>query len=146
MSDVLDNNESAVKRPVFLTVVCILSFVGIGLAIIGYITAISLLGMAESAMSAVSAAVEGAGGSSNQASTGLIWAYILIGFATALISLFGVVKMWKLQKAGFMMYTGAAIVGLIMGIVYSGVSASLMGIAFTGAFIAMYAANLKHMK
>lgn len=146
MSDVLDNNESTGKRPVFLTVVCILSFVGIGLAILGYITAISLLGMAESAMSEVSAAVEEAGGASASVSTGLIWTYIIIGFATALVSLFGVVKMWKLEKAGFIMYTGAAIVGLIMGIVYSGLNASIMGIVFTGAFIAMYAANLKHMK
>ncbi|MDX2361182.1 MAG: hypothetical protein QNK23_10265 [Crocinitomicaceae bacterium] len=147
MSETLDGNGGAGTRPVFLSVVCILSFVGIGFAIIGYVGAFALLGVAEGAMDQLSTMAEDAGGTvTGGASTGILWAYIIIGFITAIVSLMGVIKMWKLQKAGFMMYTGAAIVGLIMGIVYIGFSASMMSILFTAAFIVMYGVNLKHMK
>ena len=145
MSETLDNvNQEAGKRPVFLTVICILSFVGIGLAIIGYIGALTLMGVAESAISAASDMAEEAGATVTKGpSTGVIWAYIIGGFVTALIQLFGVIKMWKLQKSGFMLYTGASVVAMVLGFLYGGFS---VGIIFPIAFIAMYAANLKAMK
>ena len=75
----------------------------------------------------------------------MIWAYIIVGFLTAIVSLVGVLQMWKLKKAGFMLYAGATVVALIMGIVYAGFAASIMSIVVSGAFIAMYYMNLKHM-
>lgn len=145
MSETLDNvNQEAGKRPVFLTVICILSFVGIGLAILGYITALTLMGAAESMMSAASDMAEEAGATVTKGpSTGVVWAYIIGGFVTALIQLFGVIKMWKLQKSGFMLYTGASVVAMVLGFLYGGFS---IGIIFPIAFIVMYAANLKAMK
>lgn len=145
MSETLDNvNAEAGKRPTFLTVICILSFVGIGLAIIGYIGAFALLGVVESASSQLSDAVAEAGGTVTAGpSTGVIWAYIIGGFVTAIIQLVGVLQMWKLKKSGFMLYTAASVISIVLGFLYGGFS---IGIIFPIAFIAMYAANLKAMK
>jgi len=140
MSETLDNvNTEAGKRPVFLTVICILSFVGIGLAIIGYVTALSLMGVAESAM----ANVEAAGGTVTTPGTGIIWAYIIGGFVTALLSLVGVIQMWKLKKSGFYLYTAATVIAIVLGFMYAGFSFSVI---FSIAFIVMYAVNLKAMR
>ncbi len=134
------------KRPVFLTVLCILSFIAAGFAIIGYVGIITVMGAATAAVSAIegmegmSEVMEAAG-----PSAGMTWAYIIVGFLTTIVGLLGVIKMWKLKKQGFMMYAGATVVSLIMGIVYSGFGASIVGIIISGAFIAMYYMNTKHM-
>jgi len=131
------------KRPVFLTVLCILSFIAAGFAILGYITAITLMGAATAAVGALEGmegmeAIESAG-----PSAGMTWAYIIVGFLTTIVSLLGVIKMWKLKKQGFMMYAGASVVSMIMGIVYSGFGIGAVIIPI--AFIVMYYLNVKHM-
>lgn len=139
----------AAKRPVFLTVLCILSFIAAGLAILGYITVISLMGAA----TAVVSGMENAGGEMSEMmesvqttgpSAGLTWAYLIVGFVTVIVSLFGVIKMWKLQKIGFYLYVGASVVSMIMGVVYSGFS--VMAVIFPILFIVLYGLNLKHLK
>ena len=132
------------KRPVFLTVLCILSFIAAGFAIFGYIIALTAMG----AVGALAGSVEGMEGFSEIASAGpsmgMTWAYIIVGFLTTLGALFGVIKMWKLKKQGFMIYTGSTVVSMIMGIVYSGFS--IFGIVISAAFIVMYYLNVKHME
>ena len=146
------------KRPTFLTVLCILSFIAAGFAIIGYITAITLMGAATAVVSAAEDTMEAAVDSgsysemsaamdeamSSGPSMGLTWAYVIIGFVCTLVGLYGVIKMWKLKKMGFYLYTGASVVSMIMGIVYSGFGA--MAVVFPIAFIVMYGLNLKHME
>ena len=68
------------------------------------------------------------------------WVYYCI------LSLIGVIKMWKLQKSGFMIYVVATVAAMVMGIVYSGVTASMMGIVFSVLFVVLYGLNLKHLK
>lgn len=126
------------KRPVFLTVLCILSFIAAGLGILGYITAIT-------AMSVVSSIdTTGLEGTYTGPSVGLTWAYVIVGFITTLLSLYGVIKMWKLQKVGFYIYVAAAVISVIMGIIYSGFG--VMGAVFPILFIVLYGLNLKAMK
>ena len=134
------------KRQVFLTVLCILSFIAAGFAIIGYIGVITVMGAAGAAMSAMEG-MEGMGEVMEAAgpSTGMTWAYIIVGFLCTIIGLVGVIKMWKLKKQGFMLYAGATVVSLIMGIIYSGFGASITGIIISAAFIVMYYLNTKHM-
>ena len=144
MSENLDLNQEAGKRPTFLTVVCILSFIGIGIAVIGYIIALTAMGVVEAGAGALSNAVAEAGGTVSSApSTGLVWTYIIVGFITAIMQLMGVIQMWKLKKKGFMLYTIATVIGVVLGVVYGGLS---LGVIFPIAFVAMYAANLKAMK
>lgn len=51
------NTAAAATRPAFLTVLCILSFIAAGFAVIGYITAITVMGAA----SAIASGMEGMG-------------------------------------------------------------------------------------
>ena len=138
-----ETTAGAAKRPVFLTVLCILSFIAAGFAILGYITAITLMGAATAALGAM----EGMEGMSEITSAGpsagMTWAYIIVGFVTTIVALLGVIKMWKLKKQGFMMYAGATVVSMIMGIVYSGFGIGAVIIPI--AFIVMYYLNVKHM-
>jgi len=142
--EVLDSSADAGtgERPVFLTVLCILSFVAAGLGILAYIAAFAAMGLVESASSAVTAN----GGTVSGPGTGIIWAYIIVGFATTIVGLVGVIKMWKLQKSGFMLYAGATVVSVIMGIIYSGFGASIVSIVISAGFIVMYQMNTKAMK
>jgi hypothetical protein len=148
MEETTTTNEAA-KRPVFLTVLCILSFIAAGFAIIGYVTVLTLMGAA----SAVASGMEGMSAESSAMmseamskvpSAGLTWAYLIVGFITVIVSLFGVIKMWKLQKIGFFMYVGASVASMVMGIIYSGFG--VMGVIFPVLFIVLYGLNLKHLK
>ena len=145
-----NNGGEAAKRPVFLTVLCILSFVFAGLGILGYITIIGAMGMVATVASGVEGmeGMEGMEGLSSAMasgpSAGMTWAYLIVGFLTTIVGLFGVIKMWKLQKSGFMMYVGASVVSMIMGIVYSGFG--IFGLIFPILFIVLYGLNLKHLK
>lgn len=137
------------ERPVFLTVLCILSFIAAGISVLAYAAAFALIG----AVSAGASAMQGeAGAAFSQAmsqaapSAGLLWAYIIVGFVTVILSLIGVIKMWKLQKSGFMLYVVATVASTVMGIVYSGMTASMMGIVFSVLFVVLYGLNLKHLK
>lgn len=148
------------KRPAFLTVLCILSFIAQGFAIIGYIGVIALMGAAtvvvEAADDALNAMADSLGGSSMQREMGevmaetpgmgLTWAYIIVGFICVIISLVGVIQMWKLKKTGFYLYTAASVISMIMGIVYSGTEGIVMALVIPIAFIVMYGLNLKAMK
>lgn len=141
-----ETTAGAAKRPVFLTVLCILSFIAAGFAIIGYVTIITVMGAATAAIGAMEG-MEGMEGMSEITSAGpsagMTWAYIIVGFITTIVSLLGVIKMWKLKKQGFMMYAGASVVSMIMGIVYSGFG--IFAVIIPIGFIVMYYLNLKHM-
>lgn len=138
MEQTVTNNEAG-KRPTFLTVLCILSFIFSGIGLIGLI--ILLIGMG--AMSSLASAAIDAGGTYTGPSIGLTWAYLIIGFLTTLIGLFGVIKMWKLQKVGFYIYTACVVISIIMGIVYSGFGfMSILPLVF----VVLYGLNLKAMK
>ncbi len=138
MEQTVTNNEAG-KRPTFLTVLCILSFIFSGIGLIGLI--ILLIGMG--AMSSLASAAVDAGGTYTGPSIGLTWAYLIIGFLTTLIGLFGVIKMWKLQKVGFYIYTACVVISIIMGIVYSGFGfMSILPLVF----VVLYGLNLKAMK
>jgi hypothetical protein len=100
MSDSLDNmNEGTAQRPTFLTVLCILTFIGSGLGVLGGILALvgsSALGMFSPQGSLVSAAV---------------------GLVAAGLCLFGAVKMWGLYKQGFTLYLAGSVLSLVGGLV-----------------------------
>lgn len=146
--EVIDSSAEAGTgaRPVFLTVLCILSFIAAGLGILGYIMLISAMGMAEAALGGMSDAIAQAGGAAATASTGLVWAYIIVGFAATILGLVGVIKMWKLQKAGFMLYAVATAISVVMSVITYGFAPSIIGIVISAGFVVMYQLNTKAMK
>ena len=92
MEETTTTTNEAAKRPVFLTVLCILSFIAAGFAIIGYVTVLTLMGAA----SAVASGMDGMSAESSAMmseamskvpSTGLTWAYLIVGFITVIVSL-----------------------------------------------------------
>ncbi|MDP5010274.1 MAG: hypothetical protein NWQ47_03460 [Crocinitomicaceae bacterium] len=164
MSENLDNmNAGEAKRPTFLTVLCILTFIGSGLGVLGGI--LGLLG------SSVLASFAPAGG------TVLVSALSLLA---SILCLFGAIQMWGLKKMGFMLYLGGSVLSLIVGIMnamsvgaamdeISDMSADMgaemsqvndamsnvastaawtgfaMGLVITLVFVLMYNANRKHL-
>lgn len=132
------------KRTQFLTVLCILTYIGSGLSIIGGIVYALFLDEILLTFEA----------NPSEMSQALYDSLIIMPkgyFATeallATTSLFGAIFMWKLRKIGFHLYTIANI--LILGLpIFFGIGQFnfINLLLITGPFIAMYAINLKQMK
>ena len=126
-------NEANSGRPTFLTVLCILTFIWSGFAILGSLLAI--LGMG-ALMSMVGSS---AGGGT---------LYMIVLLLITVVSLFGAFKMWGLNKQGFTIYAAANGIGLIVPYIFGTpftMTSFLVGLLITGGFIVMYYLNLKHM-
>ncbi len=152
------------KRPVFITVLGILSFIGIAWQIIqGFITmgagavtsAVTGTGSnlsqemqnvegMDSAMAGLNQAVDAANKLAQNAT-----ALGIVNIICALICLLGVLWMWKLLKKGFYVYLvgelAAPIITLILvGFGIGGFFAT-MGFIVPIIMVILYAVNLKHM-
>lgn len=151
------NNENMVpaKLPQFLKVLCILTFIAVGL---GLVSGLYSLVKAPYALEEYETMMEMSGG--NLPTEGFLGSLMEMGHQNALnalplaltaiganlFCLFGALMMWKLRKVGFYAYVcgqilGIAIPGILMG--FSGWM--LLGAVVPIAFIVMYAINLKHM-
>lgn len=167
LDSTLEQSETS-KRPTFLTVICILSFIGLGWRIFSGIIGLifskfmgSLYsmyqGMMEKSMNNMgnmppeaSAKIESMMNSSLKfvQHTPAINSVNLI---CSLIALAGVILMWNLRKTGFILYLIPEVIMVFFPLILVGfnfISAIMLvyGIIFTGAFIIMYAVNLKAMK
>ena len=120
------------KRPGFLTVLCILTFIGSGLGVLGGLLMTVGMGSLMESIPGMGAAMGGG------------TAYFAIGTVLAAASLFGAIQMWKLKKQGFFIYAGANIVGLILPLVF-GLPFSIAGAIIPVLFIVLYYLNVKHM-
>jgi hypothetical protein len=155
MSEILENEAGNAKRPTFLTVLCILTFIGSGWGIISALT------MKEE-------------GLSNYASY-YYWVLVVLNVLT----LFGAFQMWQQKKTGLYIWTLAEIASVILTwVVVKGYLASIVApisaadaqgsqaiadvgnafiegamntmliiaSVFPAAFILMYWLNAKHLK
>jgi len=122
--------EELKKRPVFLTVLCILTFIGSGLGLLFALLAIVAAGTIQGLLESIPGmgAVPG---------TGMFKLVLAVVLSAA--SLYGAVMMWQLKKIGFFLYVAAQVVMLIIGF-------TIMGLIFTALFIVLYALNLKHLE
>lgn len=146
MSDqVLDGNGGGTgTRPTFLTVLCILTFIGSGLGVLG-----GILGLAGSSALA------------RFAPTGGLMIWTLLGLASAGLCLYGAIQMWGLKKQGFMLYVAGSGLSILISIINVATVPDLgsspfadsmrsamwtglfIGVAINVAFILMYNANRK---
>lgn len=159
METVTTDSTLPAKRPTFLTVLCILSFVGIGISIVslvitylGLLAAASLTesfnaaATANGAKDAVNATMDAIGVSPSK----MAWV-TLIQLVLNLPILAGVILMWKRKKLGYFIYAPLeiiqAILPLIMGFGFAtGAALAIIGLLFPVAFVVMYGLNLKHMQ
>lgn len=141
MSETLDNTtEQKKQRPTFLTVLCILSFIGAGIVIIAL-----LLGAVAGGVVEAGAAQAEANGAEVTVETSGLWTLLIVQSIITAASLVGVIKMWRLQKQGYFIYVGASVAGIIAGVVLTGVF-SVTSLLFPVLFIVLYGLNLKHME
>jgi len=158
MSETLDTVEivNANERPVFLKVLCILTFIGAGLGIIFGLWGVFTVQASIASLEMMS----GFGGALSDELNAQIavlkqWGLIaqVLSLVGAILCLLGALQMWKLKKVGFYIYVVGQILPLVatfglMGGVGMGMFASfaILGAIFPIAFIVMYALNLKHLK
>lgn len=146
------------KRPQFLTVLCILTFIGVGVGIIGSIVGwwgmhvmsgmmdgtSNMPGMEDMDMSAFPGMEE------SMAQMKYMNITLGVGIVGSLICLIGALQMWKLKKMGFYIYVVGEIAPVIVSTVLMGATALagftlILGAIIPVVFIVLYALNLKHM-
>lgn len=155
-------------RPTFLTVLCILTFIGSGYGVFNAITSYSnaevAVGLTNDVMEDAMDQIEDEADSEEEAAmVGKIMGAVTDGLTVdnvknmsiangiaAILCLLGAVLMWGLDKKGFWLYAIGTAVGIIAPVmIYKGILGAMAGggIAFFGIiFVVLYALNLKHMK
>lgn len=145
-------NTQPEKRPDFLTVLCILSYIWSGLVLFALFLCLIFSGFIfETLQNINTGAIEMPPMDENQQKAidmllnlgkGKFSAIIAVAIIVYMTSLLGVFKMWKQQKWGFYIYAGVN--GFLA--IYNVIDGSIFSFIISIAFIGMYAANLKHMK
>lgn len=142
--EIMDGNETP-KRPMFLSVLCVLTFIASGLSALSNLLvpmfADKFTEFMKSAPNYDEAQMEEAIRVLNSG-----WGYYSIMVVLAIASLVGAILMWKLKKIGFHIYTLANMAALFVPMLMFSVALSWTGIFFTAIFIVLYAVNLKHLK
>lgn len=166
-TEILDLEEKQNNNlPVFLKVLCILTYVGAGIGILSGLYGIFTFENSMQQMQQSQELMEMSGSNVFGDMTEFLevnrkWGFTvqIMGFVGNLLCLFGALYMWKLKKIGFYLYVPGQIIpligsfGLMGGLTAGGgmfagiaVVASIIGALFPIAFIIMYAVNLKHLK
>lgn len=122
-----EQNVQTNQRPVFLTVLCILTFIATGLGLLFGIIGLVAAGAIESFAQYLPIGVDG----------GIVKSIISLLLIVA--SLYGAIQMWKLKKLGFYIYAAANVIMLIMGF-------GIFALIITAAFLVMYYLNFKVME
>lgn len=137
IADATEQKPQEEGRPTFLTVLCILTFIGSGLSAL-----FLLIGLvAAGAISETLSSIPGMGDIG-----GFGTGYFLIVLVLALGSLYGAIMMWKLKKMGFYLYSGANAIALFIPMIMASGKFSIFGLVITALFIFLYGLNLKHLK
>jgi hypothetical protein len=149
--------EQPKKRPTFITVLGILSFIGIGFSLIGGIVnyfSLSALAATGDLFGGMQGSEE-VGAAMNSMASVFGMDYTKMATSALVVALlnipllFGVLMMWKLKKTGFYIYAAVELIQAIVPIIIigglTGGLSSILYIIVAIAFIIMYAVNLKHM-
>lgn len=156
VADELADSKPKSKRSTFLTVLCILSFIGIGYGIISsaisYFTFDTIMESFEMGMDQMEQAEEEANSAFLSGMLEMAEASMehgktlnLVTFIANLICLIGVLRMWKLRRNGFYIYAvGELAPGIVTGLLLGWI-AGILGLILAVVMVALYAVNLKEM-
>lgn len=155
-------------RPTFLTVLCILTFIGSGWSIISsfstYLTADTTADVARAAMqdaqdeisnsneSGAKMAEKMLSGVSDVLKPENLKKSALFTIVASIFTLVGAILMFQLKKTGFWVYIAGIAISIVAPIVIFGANnlitmMSTMGAALIGIlFVVLYALNLKHLR
>lgn len=165
---IIDNGDKPLfdgKRPVFVTVLCILTFVGAGFGIISGIIGLFTMGAMEELTSSITDMDEAFETEIGMDFQNMYrWSKIaqILALVGSVLCLAGALFMWHLKKSGFFIYVLGQVLPIIgtfltMNSMFSGAGMfggfagfgyimTFLAMIFPLAFIVMYALNLKYMK
>ncbi|MCW3083788.1 MAG: hypothetical protein JWP12_1154 [Bacteroidetes bacterium] len=139
-----NQQQPAPVRPQLLTVLCVLSFIWIGLTTFGALVITPLSDIMvqilktnpqfdpERDVDVITVFQAG-------------WKYYLPVILLNILELTGVIMMWKLKKNGFHFYTIANILLFFLPIVMLGIQFNLFSAFIPALFVAMYSLNMRFM-
>lgn len=153
------------KRPVFLTVLCILSYIGLGWGMFSSLINLIASQFLSSFSPFFHKLVEYTkrpsrfpGGGKVEEMFDFIQNIIdnaftmnLAALFLSLLALFGVLMMWRLKMAGFYLYLGAKIFIVSIPIMFLGMNGIVVFLTaingfIAGIFIILYALNIRHLE
>lgn len=153
-----EEQNGATERPKFLTVLCILTFVGSGLTIISSLMSLTVFTPAKLYATMEANAVK------LKSTIPPFAEYVewtnysnIVSILCGVLGLVGGILMFKQLKSGFYLYALSWVAAIVMQVVaFEHVSDSFtrnlfpiivaLNILFMAAFVIMYGVNLKHMK
>ena len=160
--ETLDYEETG-KLPVFLKVLCILTFIGSGIGILMAIYSMTNMNASIEQLEESRRAFEQArlGSLDGQIAATEKWGMFsyIMSFVGSSLCLLGALLMWRLKKIGYFLYIPGHIIPLVASFIFansmgsgSGFMSSFVYIALIFqvvlaiAFIIMYGVNFKHLK
>jgi len=168
MAEVLQEYEYPPARPVFITVLCILTFIGSGWNLISESIRYSTASSQATAISMAKDKLNSDLQKNKDTSEGSRIAKKMVNslkttpenirkgalsnIAAAILCLAGAFMMWKLKRTGFYLYVAGTLAGIISPFIIFGGNnfISIIGsvaIGFIGLiFVILYGVNLRHMK
>lgn len=158
-NNILMENQSvngAPKRPQFITVLCILTFIGSALAFFGAIWGYFSIKASAAMLENMGSAEGDSFGMMSGIQETMIKAVenavpnMIIGVFCSLLCLFGALQMWKLKKIGFFIYSVGEITPVIAAFFLGGGgliggAGAVVGLLFAIVWIVLYAINFKHL-
>jgi hypothetical protein len=144
------------RRPQFLTVLCILTYIGVGIGIIGSIGAWWAMRFLSNTMQQNGGELEGLPGMDDPqkieqtlAMMKYSNAMMISGILCSLTCLLGALQMWKQKKSGFYIYVAGEIAPFFVSLVCLGTSTiigwGVLGLIIPLLFIVLYTLNFKHL-
>ena len=124
-------------RPTFLTVLCILSFIGSGLSSLMFLIAVIAAGVIMDFLTGLPGMADLSAGGSG---------FFIVSFLMAVGSLFGAILMWNLKKIGFYLYSACNIFAIFVPLIFAAGGIGWFGLVITVVFIVLYGLNFKHME
>ena len=140
------NENEPLKRPPFLTALCILTFIASGMECISSLVTPLFSDLVIDFLKSGQPKYDEA--AMNEAIIQLKagWGYYSIKFILSAGSLTGAILMWQLKKIGFHFYALSNLLSLFVPFLILHLEIGLPSIMLTASFIALYALNLKFMK
>lgn len=134
--------EQKPKRPQLLTILCILTFIGSGISVAGFLmvsvnfeVSIEMLKVLYADMPETAFLLEAPRD------------FFIISCVLSALSVIGALFMWNLRKIGFHIYTLAQLIYLVVPFLYfGGDSNPMLSIILTALFVYLYARNLPQMR
>ncbi len=130
------------KRPQLLSILCILTFIGSGFGVFGFLMVAINFEATIEALKVLYAEMPEANFILEAPRD-----FFLVSFLLSAFSLLGAVMMWNLRKIGFHIYTSSQLIYLVVPLIYFGGETNpLFNIMLTALFVYLYARNLPFMR